>query len=188
MTMTDPTRGQGEPRPPQPEPGPAGRPEPAGAGAALSGRVRTLLVGSLVLNLLLGGIFAGSAIANWSGRGGSGTRDLAFGPFTEALSRSDRMAMRGAFLSRMPDLRDARRAAQADFGEVIAAIRSTPFDRAALEAAFARLRERTAERIAVGEDLLVERIAQMPPEARLAFAARLEERISRGSHMDREDR
>lgn len=188
MTMTDPPRGHGEPQPPHPDPGPAGRPEPAGAGTALSGRARALLFGSLVLNLLLGGIFAGSAIASWSGRGGSGPRDLAFGPFTEALSSSDRMAMRGAFLSRMPDLRDARRAARTDFGAVIAAIRSTPFDRAALEAAFVRLRERAAERIAVGEDLLVERIAQMSPEARLAFAARLEERISRGSHMDREDR
>ena len=42
-----------------------------------------------------------------------GVRDLGFGPFTEALNREDRAALRQAFLAKAPDLRQARQRVRA---------------------------------------------------------------------------
>ena len=69
--------------------------------------VRIALAVSVALNLAVVGVVAGAALKH----GGSGhemERDSGFGPFSEALSREDRRALRGQILQRAPELRSVR--------------------------------------------------------------------------------
>lgn len=106
-------------------------------------------------------------------------RDLGFGPFTEALTREDRAAMRDAFMAAAPDFRDRRRLMAEDMERLVAALRAEPWDPAAAEAVLARQGERAAERFALGRRLFLERLGQMTPGARAALADRIE-RAARG--------
>jgi hypothetical protein len=77
--------------------------------------LRIALAVSVALNLAVVGLFAGMALHHGGfGPDRDGVRDLGFGPFTEALSREDRAALRQAFLAKAPDLRQARREMMAD--------------------------------------------------------------------------
>lgn len=147
---------------------------------AKTGRgLRIALAVSVALNLLIAGLVAGAVLRD----GGPRARmmgELEFGPFTEALSREDRDALRRSFLQRMPDLRDMRRQMRSDFNGLLEALRAEPFDAAKLRAAMAGQSDRMAERLTLGRDLLVERIEAMTPEARVEFADRLEDRLRRG--------
>jgi uncharacterized membrane protein len=139
-----------------------------------AGWMKWLLIGSLTANLLVVGIVAGAA---FEGRGrmmGPGADGVSFGPFTEALSHEDRKALRDAFVQRMPNFRDERRQARADAAAMLAALRADPLDADALRAAFDAQRARIAARVDLGQDLLLERIGTMSPEARAEFAEHLE--------------
>ena len=141
--------------------------------------LRIALALSVAVNLLIVGLVAGAVLREGGPRGRM-MGDLEFGPFTEALTREDRAALRQAFVQRMPDMRDMRRQMRADFAGLLAALRAEPFDAAALRAVMAGQSARMAERLAVGQDLLLERLEAMTPQARGAFADRLEERLRRG--------
>ncbi len=67
------------------------------------------------------------------------------------------------------------------------ALRAEPFDPAALDRAVDALRNRGEQRIALGQRLMMERIAQMSPDERRAFADRLDEALSRGPRRDKRD-
>ncbi len=149
-------------------------------GAAKSGKgVRIALAVSVALNLLILGLVAGAVLRDGGPRGRM-MGDLEFGPFTEALSPRDRDALRRDFVTRMPDLMDMRRQMRDDFDGVLAALRAEPFDAAALRAAMAGQSSRMAERLALGQELLLGRVGAMTPAARAAFADRLEERLRHG--------
>lgn len=136
---------------------------------------RWLLPVSLALNLLVVGIVGGAAVRHaFDDDGPMMVRDLAFGPFTEALSHDDRAALRRSFLTRAGDLRDLRPKGRADFDGLLVALRATPFDLDAVKTQMAGQRDRMAERLGLGQDLLVERIAAMSDVERAAFAERLE--------------
>lgn len=141
--------------------------------------LRVALAISVALNLLIVGLVAGAVLRDGGPRGRM-MGDLGFGPFTEALSGADRDALRQAFLARMPDMRDMRRQMRADFAALLDALRAEPFDAAALRAAMEAQSARMGERLQVGQDLLLERLAAMTPEARAAFADRLEARLRHG--------
>ncbi|AWB47946.1 hypothetical protein HYN69_04925 [Gemmobacter aquarius] len=141
--------------------------------------VRIALAISVALNLLVIGLVAGAVLRDGGPRGRMGN-DLALGPFTEALAPADRAALRQEFMQRMPEMRDARRQMRADFKGLLLALRAEPFDVAAVRGLIAGQSERMAGRLAVGQDLLVGRIEAMTPEARAAFADRLEEGLRRG--------
>ncbi len=136
---------------------------------------RWLLPVSLALNLLVAGIVGGAAVRHALGDGRPMmVRDLAFGPFTEALSPEDRAELRRSFLSRAGDLRDLRPESRTDFNGLLVALRATPFDLGAVRDLMAAQSDRMAERLGLGRDLLVERIAAMSDAERSAFAGRLE--------------
>jgi uncharacterized membrane protein len=143
--------------------------------------LRIALAVSVALNLGILGMMAG-AWFNHDGPAGRGGdfRDLGFGPFTEALSPADRAALRKAFIARMPDLREARRAMRQTQQDLLAALRADPFDRARLETVLAAQSDRSASQLAMGQSLLKDLLVQMTPEARRSFADRLEERLSHG--------
>lgn len=150
---------------------PAGK--PAGKG------LRIALAVSVALNLLIVGVVAGAMLREGGPRGRM-MGELDFGPFAEALTGEDRAALRRAFVERAPDMRDMRRQMRADFQGLLAALRAEPFDAAALRAAMAGQAERMAERLQLGQELMVERLEAMSPEARAQFADRLEERLRHG--------
>ena len=153
---------------------PSGTGSPAAAAAAPKPR-RWLLPLSLALNLLVVGIVAGAAVRHaFDDDGPMMVRDLAFGPFTEALSHKDRAELRRSFLQRAGDLRDLRPESRDDFNGLLATLRETPFDLAAVKGLMAAQSDRMAERLGLGQDLLVERIAAMSDAERTAFAERLE--------------
>ncbi len=155
---------------------------------ARAGRgTRIALIASLTLNLLILGVIAGSMIGHHRYRTAGAVRDIGFSPFTGALDREDRTALRGAFMAAMPDARDRRQAARQDFARLADALRAEPWDRAVVGALLARHGQRTAERLELGHRLLIERIEAMSPAARAAFADRIEAGLRRGPQGRRDD-
>jgi uncharacterized membrane protein len=160
-------------------------PPPAAAAPPTSGRwMRILLVLSLTANLLIVGLAAGAA---WRHGGERGGRDFGFGPLTEAMSFTDRKALRDAFLEKHPDARAERRAMRADFEALIVALRAEPFDAAAVESAVATIARRNAELLETGRNLVVAHLAAMTAEERAAFADRLEKGLRRKGGRDRKE-
>lgn len=150
------------------------------AKGARSGKgLRIALAVSVALNLLILGLVAGAVLRDGGPRGRM-MGDVAFGPFTEALAPEDRAALRRDFVQRMPGMRDMRRQMRTDFAGLLAALRAEPFDMEAVRGLIAGQSDRMAERLALGQDLLVARIGAMTPAERVAFADRLEQRLRRG--------
>jgi uncharacterized membrane protein len=147
-----------------------------------SGRwVRIALVISLAINLGIAGIVAGAMFRDGGPmHDGRMTRDLGFGPFTEALSKEDRAELRRAFFAKLPEMRDGRRAMREDIGGFLAQLRATPFDAAALRAAFDRQNQRNVARLELGQQLIFDLLVGMTDEAREAFASRLEQSLAKG--------
>lgn len=141
---------------------------------------RVVLAVSLALNLGVAGIIGGMILHGGPGRHGDMVRELGFGPFTEAMRPEDRAALRARFLQKAPDLRAERQEMQADAGALLAALRATPFDAAALEQAMQTQTQHLADRLDLGRALLQEFLVSLSPEARFAFADRLEERLRHG--------
>lgn len=140
--------------------------------------LRIALAISVALNLAVAGLFAGSFLHD---RGGPrDVREIGFGPFSEALSREDRKALRRALFARMPEMRQARQEAAQDAQALLGVLRATPFDPAQLSAVLEAQRVRMAGRFEVGQGLMRDLLVAMTPEARLAFADRLEQRLQHG--------
>ena len=142
--------------------------------------LRALLFGSLALNLAVVGIGLGVVLNRPDGdhrppRG----RDYAFGytgAFTEVQRRDFGNMLHGSF-----EKQRAKAGAPdflSDYREALALLRKDPFDRAAFEQAVSRQDARAEARQAHGREMMVDFIADLPPDARHAFADRLEQRIS----------
>lgn len=144
------------------------------------GRWKTwALIASLALNLFVVAAVVGAGVRHHRMPHGD-VREVGFGPFTDALTREDRVALRDAFIAAAPDFRDMRREAEAGFTRLVASLRADPWDRAATDAVLAEQAARTAERLDLGRRLLVERLETMTPEARAALADRIEAVTARG--------
>ena len=142
--------------------------------------LRIVLAVSVALNLAVAGLFAGSFLKDHEDGGPRGVREIGFGPFSEALSREDRKALRRALLARMPEMRQARQAAAQDAQTLLGVLRADPFDPAQLAAVLEVQRVRMAARFEVGQSLMRDLLVAMTPEARRAFADRLEKRLHKG--------
>lgn len=160
---------------PQPAPTPD---TPPPAAVSSSGRgLKIALAVSIALNLAVAGVIAGAWLREGPGKGMP--RDLSFGPFSEALSGEDRRALRKALIDRAPAFRETRAEAQAEFMALLAALRATPFDPAAVQTALSAIEARNAGRLELGRSLIEARITQMSEADRLAFADRLENGLRR---------
>lgn len=151
----------------------------AAASKAPGRAVRIALAVSVALNLAVLGVVAGAALKH-GGSGRAVERDIGFGPFSEALSREDRRALRGKILQRAPELRSVRKDMQADTQSLLAVLRAEPFDAAGLAVVMETQRARMAGRLDVGQAVLRDFLIAMTPEARKAFADRLEARLMAG--------
>ena len=136
--------------------------------------LRIVLVASLMLNLLLVGLFVGLLA---SGRGpGGGPRDVALtlGPLTEALAPEDRAAVRDR-LRGEPRIRDlGRHFRETAMAELAAAIRTEPFDRAAVQGVLEAQTARIATVQVAARAAFLDRLEAMGAAGREAYAGRLE--------------
>ncbi len=145
-----------------------------------SGRgLRIALAVSVALNLAVAGLVIG-VVLKGPPMPPMALRDLGFGIFASALTDADRRALRDAFMARKPDLRAERRAMRADLSAVSAALRADPFAPDGLQDALERGAARTLDLLNVGQDLLIDHVLAMTPEARHALADRLDAAIVRG--------
>ncbi|WP_372840693.1 periplasmic heavy metal sensor [Phaeovulum sp.] len=174
--MSDPTTPTSAP--PQP---PAQPPEAPRAGHGM----RIALVVSLTVNLLVLGVLVGGAIGIARHEPRPAISDITLGTFTEALSAEDREALRVAAEAESLGLREMHRASREDYLALIEAVRAEPWDEAAARRAITAYGVRSKERIDAGERLMLERLADMGPLARRAFADRLEDALRRGFRAER---
>lgn len=151
------------------------RQKPAGAGPW----TRTILIGSLVLNLVLLGAIAGAGLNHRMAPEGRMASDGGLGLLYDALPRDDQRALRRSVLAELRDRGPIRGEMVADTRALLAALRSDPFDRAAAAAALDRQRARASGFIEAGTARMLDHVASLPPEARQAYADRLEETIRR---------
>lgn len=143
------------------------------------GWIRALLVMSLAINLGVAGLAVGAFVKAGGPPPRMEERDLGLGPMGDALNRDDRRALRKAFLARFPELKAGRAALQADFAALIGALRAEPFDPAAVDAAIQVIAARNSERLVSIRDILSDYLVTLSPEARAAFADRLQASLRR---------
>lgn len=137
--------------------------------------VKILLGVSLSLNLLILGA-VGATIWKFSGaRAGPDTRGGGLAPLVRALPEADRQALRETYRATHTGQEEAERR-KADF---LAALRAEPFDAEAFDAMLLTHAEEGAARMAAGREALVSSVAQMSPEARAAYADRIERMMER---------
>jgi len=167
-----------------PSPTPPVPPVPPRRGA--SHGLRVALAVSLTVNLLVLGVLVGGAIGIARHAPRPAIADITLGTFTEALSPEDREALRRAAEAESLGLRDMHRASRDDYLALIAAVRAEPWDEAAARRVIAAYGQRSQERLESGERLMLQRLAEMGPLARRAFADRLEDALRRGFRPERE--
>lgn len=150
---------------------------------------RLVLFVSLALNLGVLGVVGGAMLGRTGhGRAEFVARDIGFGLFTEALMEEDRRALRRAFGQARPDFRADRSQMRDDLQTLLAALRAEPFAPDVLRAALQTGADRIAERQALGQALLLDRVAQMTGAERAALADRLEKSLRRKSKRDRKSK
>ncbi len=141
--------------------------------------LRLVLFASLALNLLVVGVVAGAVLRGGPDRYRMPDRDVAFA-YIRALEEEDRRALRREAIRRFRDDDSLRRnAPRAHYDTALSLLRQAPFDAAAFDAVLRRQQEGVLARAAVGREVLVARVAAMPPEARAAMADRLEAEIAK---------
>lgn len=150
--------------------------------------MKVALAVSLAVNLAVAGLVAGAVLKDGPPHRAAAGQDFGFGPFTDALSKADRAALRQGFLSAAPEFRDQRRQARAEFDGVLAALRAVPFDAPGLRALLDAQHARAMSRFEIGRTLIYDRITAMTPEDRAAFADRLEQGLKRGPKDRLKDR
>ena len=137
---------------------------------------------SLAVNLLVAGLVVGVLVHGWPQRHDALVRSVGFGPFNEALRPADRKALHDAFLKKVPDFQAERARMRADSMAVLAALRASPYDPTALDAAMATMQTHMSRRFTLGRALMEDFIDTLSPADRLAFADRLESSLHRGPH------
>lgn len=160
-------------------------PGPAAAPIRTRGWVKALLAVSLALNLGIGGLFAGNLLRE-DGKAARVERDIGLGAVGQAMTREDWRAMRPAFLARHPDLKRGPEVLRGDFEAVLATLRADPFDAAAMTAALDTISQRNADRLDSAVRVISAYLAALPPEARGAFADRLEKILTRDRQKERD--
>ncbi|MFN6924604.1 MAG: periplasmic heavy metal sensor [Tabrizicola sp.] len=149
-------------------------------GTGASRWIKIALATSVALNLTVAGLALGAWVREGPPRDRM-PRELSFGPFSEALDAHDRRAIRKALQDRAPGFREARAAAREEFAALLVALRTSPFDADAMQAALAAIEMRMADRLALGRELIAKRLLEMSDAQRRAFADRLEKSLRRRS-------
>lgn len=156
-----------------------------------SRRTRWVLIASLGLNLAIVGLVAGAALRGDHG-GASGdararamqSRDFGFGPYVAALEHADRRVVGRAFIGKAGQPDKARNHVQTQFESILDALNTTPFDGDAFKSEMLTQLNDLAELQKIGADVIGDHIADMTPEARAAYAVRLDQALTRPKRYD----
>lgn len=150
------------------------------ASRPMSRWLRVLLVVSLAFNLLILGLIGGWAM-KWGKHGPhhmSRIEQLG-GPMTRALDDADRRAIGRQMRAASRGEGGNRAERHATIAALITELRKEEFDRDAAEALMAAQRGHLTDRLALGQSLLLDRLASMAPAARAAYADRLQDGLDR---------
>jgi uncharacterized membrane protein len=141
--------------------------------------MRVTLFTSLAVNLLILGAVAGFFVFGAPDHRADRDR-IDFGLFyTRALSEEDRRALRRDFVAGLERQGRDRGAFLADMRDTLDAVRARPFDTEAFVSAMAEQSDRRARREEMGRQALANRLAAMSDEERIAYADRIEDRLSK---------
>lgn len=148
------------------------------------GWMKILLVVSLALNLLVAGVFLGAVLRHDRDQkmGHDRTefsRDLSRTPFVAALDPGDRRDLARRLARSEGTLKENRAEIRDRFERLLAALRAEPFERAEVEELLEEQRKAGARRLKIGEDAILDRLAEMSPDARRAYADRLDRSLNR---------
>lgn len=142
--------------------------------------IRLLLIASLAINLAVAGMVIG-AISSGGGPGQArdAVREARSTPFIRALDPEDRRGLARDMIRQRDDYRESRDALRARFDALLAALRAEELDQAELQNLLEEQRKALQARNAIGEKVIVERVAQMTLDERRAYADRLEAEVKR---------
>lgn len=147
----------------------------------MRGWLKVLFGVSLALNLLVLGVVGGAVMryGGWDGGHHPPRADMVGGPLTRALSQKDkRDVAREMRRTYRAEGRGGRAAYHAAMQQLVTDLRAEPFDPDPVKVQMAHMRDMLGERVAIGQQILLDHLAQMDPDARHAFAARLEEAMA----------
>lgn len=155
---------------------------------ALPLRIKWLLGVSLALNLAVVGAITG-AVLRHDGPGGRFVRapgaDSYAAPYVMALPRADRRAIFAQVRKDQQQADTGRTDRRARYAQVIDALRATPFDRAALQAALDAQKATSLKVQSSVQAAWLDRVALMSDEARAAYASGIEEVLRNGPRPGR---
>lgn len=147
---------------------------------------KILLALSLAANLAVLGVVAGAALKmRHDDQRSTAARDIAYGPFTEALSRDQRRALFKGMSERGGNLRQAREEFRSDVAALAGSLRRNPFDPDDFRRRLMQQGARVETRAGEGRQALADLVTTMPEAERLQFAERLEQAMER-RHRPRE--
>jgi uncharacterized membrane protein len=147
--------------------------------ARTSWRMRVALIASLMLNLAMLGIFAGTVWATRSEQQHAGKRRLGLIEFIETLPEERRNAVRGFIDSEKPRLRPWRQQVREARMQAASVLATEPFEKDKLVTAMQRLSETEHALHSAINGIFVEAAARMTPAERHAYQAWWLERWSR---------
>lgn len=141
--------------------------------------MQILLIVSLSANLLVAGMVIGAAFRDEPEAHRRAGRDVAAGPFLNALEPEDRRAVILHLRSQSVTLLQNRRDIRRRFDALIEAIGAEEFDRAAIEALLEDQRGVATTRQSIGEKAFLDKLESMSAAERAAVAERLEHSMKR---------
>ncbi|MEO1024072.1 MAG: periplasmic heavy metal sensor [Pseudomonadota bacterium] len=136
---------------------------------------------SLAANLLVVGVLAGAMLSPDGPRHerqDRQARGLVGEPFIRALPREDRRALVGEAMRNRERIRESREALRERFGAFLEVLRTDPFDAEEAARLFSAQRQAAVRRQEIGETLLMNRLQEMTPEERAAYADALEQQLN----------
>jgi uncharacterized membrane protein len=154
----------------------------------MSRGLKVLLFGSLALNLLIVGVVAGVILSGGPGKDRREARsDVGGFTLVRALPRDARADLRARFETKRKELRASGGNNAPSKQDILTSLRATPFDPQAFADLVSTQTRSLAERGRLGQEALVEQVAEMTDDERRAYADDVEEAFSR-RRAPREDR
>jgi uncharacterized membrane protein len=140
--------------------------------------LRLVLFGSLALNLLVVGLFAGSLMHR--GKPHKGPRMDAVTPYARALEQEQRREMSQQLRrSYLKQSKAQRGEIVAGYERALAILRADRFDASQMQQVLEQQQAASHARRAQGQGIMLQVLSDMTPAQRLAFADRLEVEVER---------
>lgn len=135
--------------------------------------IKGVLVASLALNLLFVGAVGSAFLKHGKGHKHHGGYSKMSGPLTHALSPEDKKKVRKRLHEAYEKNGAGFRQYKEEKTKLIAVLKAEPFDVEAARTHLDQMHNVVSSRLLQGREVLLERLVEMSPEERAAFAERL---------------